>query len=147
MSRRPLVGERVRVARPVGGGPVNHEGHSGKVVDVIEQGNAFLVRFRGDVERWVPAANVTVVEAEVHDDLHARHEHEHLDAIEVAEARIARRRLAEQAKANRTRELLPAIEPYTAKPERVTRNGDLVPTLYVRGTVAAGRVALVGKSS
>lgn len=79
-----LVGQRVRVARPVGGGPINREGHTGKVVDVLNDGTAYLVRFHADREDWVPAGNValasevapraTVAEPEGHDD--------HLDAIE-----------------------------------------------------------------
>jgi hypothetical protein len=100
-----LVGSLVRVARPVGGGPVNREGHTGRVIDIAgdRHGREALVRYHGDWapgnERWVPMrylvpadspsslnARITepahVAEPEGHDA--------HLDAIEDAIAKARR---------------------------------------------------------
>ena len=71
-----LVGQRVRVVRA--DGPVNHEGLVGRIVDHVDRGRSFLVRFDRNFERWIPAANLA---AEPRDIEHEGYP-EHLDAIE-----------------------------------------------------------------
>lgn len=60
----PLVGRLVRVARPVGGGPINYDGHTGRVLDVAQLSREALVAFDSG-EHWVPLANVIPVEVTV----------------------------------------------------------------------------------
>ena len=62
MSAGIRVGQLARVARAVGNGPVNHEGHTGRVLDIADRNRAALIDF-GDFERWVPLTNVIPVEA------------------------------------------------------------------------------------
>jgi hypothetical protein len=99
-----LVGSLVRVARPVGGGPVNREGHTGRVIDIAgdRHGREALVQYSGETgpgqERWVPLRYL--VPASAPSTLNARitqpvdFEHhgidEHLDAIEDAIAKARR---------------------------------------------------------
>jgi hypothetical protein len=98
-----LVGSLVRVARPVGGGPVNREGHTGRVIDIAgdRHGREALVDYGRGQERWVPLRYLVPASAIFEDHLdvdRAERAHvaepeghdEHLDAIEDAIAKARR---------------------------------------------------------